>query len=133
MLWQFQVYEKLTQLYISIYPLFFRFFSHACHYRVLARLPCATGIVVDIYALCCVCSVVSDSLQPYRLQPTRLHGIFQAKILEQIAISYSSGSAPLGWNPSLFHLPPGRQILYHRTIWEALIYTLPYIKQESIS
>ena len=65
-------------------------------------------IVVDIYALCCVCSVVSDSLQPYRLWPTRLHGIFQARILEQTAISYSRGSTPLGWNPSLFHLLPGR-------------------------
>jgi len=35
----FQVYNKVNQLYI--YPLFFRFFSHIGHYRVLSRVPCA--------------------------------------------------------------------------------------------
>jgi len=42
-----------------------------------------------------VCSVVSKSLRSYGLWPTRLlfHGIFQARILELIAISYSRGSS----------------------------------------
>ena len=30
----------MNQLYIYIYPLFFRFFSHTGHYRVLSRVPC---------------------------------------------------------------------------------------------
>ena len=40
------------------------------------------------------CSVVSDSLRPHRLQPTRLsvRGIFQARILVCVAISFSRGS-----------------------------------------
>ena len=29
------MYNKVNQLYIYIYPLFFRFFSHIGHYRVL--------------------------------------------------------------------------------------------------
>ena len=33
--------SKVTQLYIYIYPLFFRFFSHIGHYRVLSIVPCA--------------------------------------------------------------------------------------------
>ena len=38
-------------------------------------------------------SVVSDSLPPYGLQPTRPsgHGILQARILEWVAISFSRG------------------------------------------
>ena len=30
-----------SKLSIYIYPLFFRFFSHIGHYRVLSRAPCA--------------------------------------------------------------------------------------------
>ena len=37
--------SKVNQLYIciyvNIYPLFFRYFSHIGHYRVLSRVPCA--------------------------------------------------------------------------------------------
>ena len=40
-LYQFQVYSKLIQLYIYMYLFFFRFFSHRGHYRVLSRVPCA--------------------------------------------------------------------------------------------
>ena len=35
------------------------------------------------------CSVVSDPQRPHRLQPTRLHGIFQAGVLERGAIALS--------------------------------------------
>ena len=31
------MYSKVDQLYICIYPLFFRFFSHISHYRALSR------------------------------------------------------------------------------------------------
>ena len=30
---------KVNQLYIYIYPLFFRFFSHIGHYKVLSSFP----------------------------------------------------------------------------------------------
>ena len=35
----FQMYSKVNQLCIYIYPLFIRFFSHIGHYRVLSRVP----------------------------------------------------------------------------------------------
>ena len=41
MLYQFSVYNKVTQLHIYIYPLFFRFFSHLGCYKVLGRISCA--------------------------------------------------------------------------------------------
>ena len=46
-------------------------------------------------------SVVSDSSQPHGLQPTRLpfHGIFQARVLEWVAIAFSHIClASLKWN-----------------------------------
>ena len=39
----------------------------------------------------CACTVMSDSLQPHGLSPSgsSLHGIFQARILKWVAVSYS--------------------------------------------
>ena len=67
------------------------------------------------------CSVTSDSVWPYWLEPTSssVHGILQARILEWIAISFSRGSSQSkdswrrtwqGWNLGLLHC---RQIPYH--------------------
>ena len=39
---KFQVYIRVNLLYISTYPLFFRFFSHVRHYRVLSSFLCYT-------------------------------------------------------------------------------------------
>ena len=49
----FRSIEGVNQLYICIYPLFFRFFSHVGYYRVLGRVPCAiyTGKVLISYRL----------------------------------------------------------------------------------
>ena len=49
MLCQFQVYSKVSQLYIYIYPLFCRFYSHVVHYRVLNRVPCTIQQVLISY------------------------------------------------------------------------------------
>ena len=45
----------------------------------------------SIHCCCCVALVVSDSVRPHRRQPTRLPvpGIFQARTLEWVAISFS--------------------------------------------
>ena len=40
-------------------------------------------------------SVVSDSMRPHGLEPARLHGILQARILQWVAISFSRGSSRL--------------------------------------
>ena len=44
-----------------------------------------------------VCSIVSDSLGPHELWTavSYVHGIFQARILEWVAISYSRGSCQI--------------------------------------
>ena len=60
-------------------------------------------------------SVVSNSLQPYGLQPTSssVHGIFQARILEQVAISSSRGIFLIqGSNPCFLRLLCWRWYLY---------------------
>ena len=46
---QFLLYSKVNQLYIYIYPLFFRFFSHIGHQTVLSRVPCAMQQVLISY------------------------------------------------------------------------------------
>ena len=56
-----------------------------------------------------------------------VHGIFQARILEWVAISYSRGSSPpRDWNFISCVSCIGRWILYHWVTWEArlLIYNL---------
>ena len=53
------------------------------------------------------CSVVSNSLRPMDCSPpvSSVHGIFQARILEWVAIFYSGGSSwPRGSNQGLLHL-----------------------------
>ena len=45
---------------------------------------------------CAICSIVSDSLWPHDCSPpgSSVHGIFQAKILELVAFSFSRGPFP---------------------------------------
>ena len=77
-------------------------------------------------------SVMSDSLRPMDCSPpgSSVHGIFQARILEWVAISYSRGSSrPRDQIQVSCVSCISRQILYHRAIWEAPyypIYTMLY-------
>ena len=72
----------------------------------------------------CVCSVVSDSLQPMGDSPpgSSVYEIFQARILEWVVISFSRGSfqprdgTHVSWT--------GRCILYHWATWEASLLTI---------
>ena len=52
----FQMYSKVNQLCIYIYPLFIRFFSHIGHYRVLSRVPppYSRPLLVICFILCSV-------------------------------------------------------------------------------
>ena len=62
-------------------------------------------------------SVVSDSCGPSECGPpgASVHGVFQARILEWVAISYCRGSRPRDQT----HLSCiGRQILYHWATWD---------------
>ena len=56
------------------------------------------------------------------------YGIFQARILEQVAISYSRGSSQQRDRIHIFCVScTGRQILYHWATWEAHISVCGYI------
>ena len=69
-----------------------------------------------------LCSVVSDSLWPHGLSTSRssVHGILQARILEQVAIFYFRGSSQPGdWTHVFCVSWIGRQILYHYITWRA--------------
>ena len=55
-----------------------------------------------------------------------VHGIFQARILEWVAISSSRGSLrPRDWTCVSYISCIGRQILYHWATWEAHVYIHP--------
>ena len=51
----------------------------------------------DVHARVCSCSVLSDSLRSHglcTLPGSSVHGIFQARILEWVAVSFSRGNLP---------------------------------------
>ena len=70
----------------------------------------------SVYFLCCVCahSAVSDSLDPMDYSPpgSCVHWIFQARILEWVAISYSRGSSRPRDQTCVCWVSIGRQVLY---------------------
>ena len=68
------------------------------------------------------CSVVSDSLADHSLPGSSVHEIFQARMLEWVAISFSRGSSRprlgsewnQGWNQGLLHCRQIVQFLSHQ-------------------
>ena len=72
----------------------------------------------------CVCVCVQSCLtlcnsMDCGLPGSSVHGIFQARILEWVAISSSRGSSqPREWTHVSCVFCPGRWILYHCTTWE---------------
>ena len=72
-------------------------------------------------------SVVSNSSQPCGLPGSFVQGIFRARILEWVAISFSRGSSQ-PWDLTCLHLLPCRWVFYHWTTREALykLYGQPY-------
>ena len=66
---------------------------------------------------CVHCTVLSDSLWPHGLYSppgSSVHGIFWARILEQVAISWPRNRTHLPWVSCI-----SRQILYYCVTWEA--------------
>ena len=104
------------------------------------------GQVIPVLWWCVhVCSVVSDSLQPHELQPTRLpcpwdfpgepvHGISQARILEWVAISSFRGSSqPRDGTHFSCISCSGRQILDHCATWKAYFGGLYWIQNQVLN
>ena len=79
----------------------------------MKMLRCLLNIVV-------LCSVMSDSLWPMdcSAQVSSIHGIFPARILEWMAISFSRDLPDSGIKPTS---PAGKWILFHWTTWEILL------------
>ena len=89
-------------------------------------------VYIECVCVCvCVCARVHSVAQlyltpgdPMDCRPTgsSVHGIFQARILEWVAISYSRGSSqPRNRTRDSFVCYTGRRILYHWATWEACI------------
>jgi len=61
------VYSNVNQLYMYIYPLLFRLFSHIDHYRVLRRvseLYSRSLLVIILYRVLCICELQSPNTSP---------------------------------------------------------------------
>ena len=93
--------------------------THCCLYttfRVSHTLSCC----------CCFCLVTKSRLilcndMDYSLPGSSVHGIFQSRILEWVAISFSGGSSPPCDQTCISCI--GRCIFYHWAAWEAHIGT----------
>ena len=85
--------------------------------------------------LCAVLSSVAQSfltlcdLTDCSMPGSSVHGIFQARILEKVAISSSRVSSQCNDKTRISCI--GRQILYHPDIWEASIYYAFYPKENN--
>ena len=108
MLYQFQVYGQVNLFSIYINLLFFRFFSHIGHNRVLSRIPCAIQQALINY-LFYVYSVVLVSVPVFQFIPSPLYppvaiaypGAWQA-IVHGVAKSWTR----LSDFPFTFHFQP---------------------------
>ena len=84
--------------------------SHGCHIAIsfLSSVFLVwfrqqdTGLRVCVCPVAQSCPVLCDTMDCSPPGST-VHGIFQARILERVAISYSRGSFPHGSNPCLLH------------------------------
>ena len=86
----------------------------------------------DIYRS--VCSIMSNSLQLHGLPGSSVYGIFQARILEWVATSYSRGSSwPRDWTQVSCVSCIARWILYkpHQRLFRIVI--LPHLQSNLVS
>ena len=80
-----------------------------------------------------MCSLVPDSLQPWTVAcppGSSIHGIFRARILEWVAISFPRGSSSRHRDWTLVS-PHCGQILYHLSHQRSLFFSLPTIKSST--
>ena len=88
----------LSKNHIDFHWFYLFFFCFVVHwFLLLYHYFCPFPGPQKDYCSMLSCSVMSDSLQPRGLQPTGLgssvRGVFQARILEWIAISFTRGSS----------------------------------------
>ena len=106
--------------FLKIYSCLFDCSFSSSINRYLYLFICVDG---SIYLHVCVCacmlaSVMSNSLQPYGLQPVRLpiHGIVQARLLEWVVMPFSRGSSqPTDQTHISYIFCIVRQVLYRQS------------------
>ena len=99
-------WQEKMQLHVCAKILFWNFPSLWNPKVCGAKLWRALKVIVCVPS----CSVMSDSLRPYRLKPARLHlsmGILQARILEWVAMPSSRGSSQPGDWTQVSHIAGG--------------------------
>ena len=83
------------------------------------RLPCSPTLVSSVCAVALLCPTLCN---PVDCSPpgASVHGILQARVLEWVAIAFSTGSSPPRDGTRVSCVPcAGRQILYHCATREA--------------
>ena len=78
------------------------------------------SVFCSFQCCCCLVAVLCDSID-HSPPGSSVHGTFQARILESVAISFSSGSSRPRDQTLVFYT--GRWVLYHQTTWEALVFS----------
>ena len=124
MLCQFLLYNKVNQLYVYIYLLFFQILFPYRSSQVLNRVPCALQLVLTSYLFYICVYVHAKSFQlcltfcnHMDCSPpgSSIHGIHQARIREWVAIPFSRRSSQLRDRTFISYiLCIGRQVLYHQ-------------------
>ena len=114
--------DELTYIYIYIY-----IYSNETNYFLFVSItPSPFDNVFKWHSCVCKCSVTQSCpilCDPMDCSPpgSSVHGIFQARTLEWVAISYSRGYSQLRDRTCVSCVSYiDRQILYHWATWEAL-------------
>ena len=94
---------------------------------------------IETYTLRCIvtksCLPLCDPMN-YSMPGSTVHGIFQARIMEWVAISFSRGSSQPRYQTCISCI--GRRIIYHWATWEAhfshrIIFNISNKETESIN
>ena len=118
-----------VHVHVQIY-LYIAFYVQLCssyYYLHTVRVRRCVCVCVCVCVCACAlsCSVLSDSLAtPWTeaCQAPLPMGIFQARILEWVSISFSRGSSPHRYGTHLSCIE--RWVLYHCTTWVSIIILL---------
>ena len=122
----YTVQQNKTAICIYMYPLPFGLPSHSSQHSSLCRVPSAIEYAIE-YALVHVFGCVLTSCYPMddSLPGSSVHEIFQARISEWVAISYSRGSS---WTRDQTYVSCifciGWWILYHLATWKVPMFSL---------
>ena len=136
---QFLLYSKVNQLYRYIYPLFFRFFSHIGHYRVLSRVPCAIQQVLisylfffnsslleyNCFTILCQFLLYNKANQPYAYTCPHIHSLLSLPPILPIpplqVIAKHQADLPVLW----FCFPPANYFTFGSVYMSILLSLRP--------